>query len=328
LKIDQNMHMEETMTNNVSYTIEEIAQILRVSKLTVYDLVKKGELSAYRVGRQMRIDEVDLEAYKEGAKKGQKVFQPLPALVTQPNRDVDLSTRSVIISGQDISLDILANYLEKQAKGFRPLRSYVGSLNSLIAMYRGEVEIVSTHLFDGRTGEYNTPYVQRILTGNPYMLVNLVSRWAGFYVQKGNPKNIQTWGDLSNPLIRMVNREKGSGARVLVDEQLRIHGISPLQVSGYEAEEFNHLAIAGIISKGEADVGIGTEKAAQIVGVDFIPLIKERYDLVMIKSPQNVEIINNLLTVLRSASFQNELQAIGGYDLSQTGQVILEKDTI
>lgn len=316
------------MTNNVSYTIEEIAQILRVSKLTVYDLVKKGELSAYRVGRQMRVDAVDLEAYKEGAKKGQKVFRPLPDLASQPNRDADLSTRSVIISGQDISLDILANYLEKQTKGFRPLRSYVGSLNSLIAMYRGEVEIVSTHLFDGQTGEYNTPYVQRILTGYPYMLVNLVSRWAGFYVQKGNPKNIQTWDDLSNPLIRMVNREKGSGARVLVDEQLRIHGISPLQVSGYEVEESNHLAVAGIISKGEADVGIGTEKAAQIVGVDFIPLIKERYDLVMIKSPQNIEIISTLLTALRSASFQNELQAIGGYDLSQTGEVMFEKDTI
>lgn len=310
--------MEVTMTNNVSYTIEEIAHILRVSKLTVYDLVKKGDLPAYRVGRQMRVDAVDLEAYKEGAKSGQKPDQSLS--FAQQKRDSTIPTRSIIISGQDISLDILANHIEKQAVGLRPLRSYVGSLNSLISMYRGEVEIASTHLFDGDTGEYNIPYVQRILTGHPYMMINLVSRWAGFYVQKGNPKNIQTWSDLAKPNIQMVNREKGCGARVLVDEQLRIHGISSLQVSGYEVEESNHLAVAGVISNGEADVGIGIEKAAQIVGVDFIPLIKERYDLVMIKSPQNVEIINTIQTILRSTSFQNELQAIGGYDISQTGE--------
>jgi putative molybdopterin biosynthesis protein len=185
--------------------------------------------------------------YKEGAKSGQKSVQSLP--IAQPTNDSDFPTRSIIISGQDISLDILANYLEKQTKGVRPLRSYVGSLNSLISMYRGEVDIVSTHLFDGNTGEYNTPYVQRILTGYPYMIINLVSRWAGFYVQKGNPKNIRTWNDLANPNIQMVNREKGSGARVLVDEQLRIHGISSTGVSGYEVEESNHLAVAGTISR-------------------------------------------------------------------------------
>ncbi|HJV45062.1 MAG TPA: helix-turn-helix transcriptional regulator [Bacillota bacterium] len=310
------------MTNNVSYTIEEIAQILRVSKLTVYDLVKKGDLPVYRVGRQMRVDAVDLEAYKAGAKNGQKPAQSI--LIAGPNREADFSTKSIVISGQDISLDILANYLEKHAKGIRPLRSYVGSLNSLISLYRGEVEVVSTHLFDGNTGEYNIPYVQRILTGYSYMIINLISRWGGLYVQKGNPKNIQTWRDLIHPDIQIVNREKGSGARVLLDEQLRIHGISSLRVKGYEVEESNHLAVAGAISKGEADVGIGIEKAAQIVGVEFIPLIKERYDLVIIKSPQNIEMINTILTILRSTSFQSELQAIGGYDLSQTGEILFE----
>jgi putative molybdopterin biosynthesis protein len=318
------MDMEATMTNPVSYTIEEIAHILRVSKLTVYDLVKRGELPAYRVGRQMRVDAADLEAYKEKAKSGHKPVPAMPERSAQPGGEADSSPRSLIISGQDISLDILANHLERERKGFRPLRSHAGSLNSLIALYRGEVDVVSTHLFDGSTGEYNLPYIQRILTGSPYIVVNLISRWAGFYVRQGNPLNIRTWSDLASPRIRMVNREKGSGARVLVDEQLKRHGISARRVSGYESEETSHLSVAGAVSRGEADVGVGIEKAARIVGVEFIPLIKERYDLVMIKSDRNEPYIQAILSILRSASYRNELEAITGYDLSQTGQVLDE----
>jgi putative molybdopterin biosynthesis protein len=308
------------MTNELSYTTEEISKILRISKLTVYDLIKKGELTAYRVGRQMRVDAGDLEQYKLRAKSNNNRAHITPNETIQASSDI----KTLIITGQDVSLDILSKHIEKHTKAFRPLRSYVGSLDSLISLYQGQADIVSTHLLDGDTGEYNIPYIQKLLVGFPYIIINLVARAAGLYVQKGNPKEIHDWGDLNRADVRMVNREKGSGARILLDEQLRLRGISSNEVHGYTNEESNHLGVAGKVATGEANVGVGIEKAAYLVGVDFIPLIQERYDLVMIKSPQASEWIELVKSILSSDAFQNELKSIQGYDLTLTGKVLLE----
>lgn len=306
------------MMNNSSYTADEIAKLLKISKLTVYDLIKKGELPSYRVGKQMRVDAVDLEAYKMKSKGG---------TVLPPRAEIEPvypGARPIVITGQDISLDSLAKHIEKKTKTFRPLRSYAGSMDSLIAMYRGEADIVSTHLLDGDSGEYNLPYVSKILVGFSYIVINLMSRTAGIYVQKGNPKQIHTWKDMKQPGLRMVNREKGSGARVLVDEQLRLHGVSTADIKGYQIEETSHMGVAGKVAMDEADAGVGIEKAAMTVGVDFIPLIQERYDLVVLKNRQNSELIEVLKSILQSETFHRELTSIGGYDLSRTGKVFLE----
>lgn len=319
------------MSNENSYTTEEIAKLLRISKLTVYDLIKKGELPAYRVGRQMRVDASDLEAYKTRA-KGE--YRQIPSaspqaiqsqqLISTGSISLGSAVRNIIISGQDVSLDMLATQLKQKDKTIRPLRSYVGSLNSLVAMYNGEADIVSTHLYDGDTDQYNVPYVRRILSGHRFIIVNMLSRLAGFYVQPGNPKQINSWKDLTKPGIRMINREKGSGARTLIEEQFRIHGIACKDVPGYEREEANHLAVAGVVARKEADVGIGIEKAASLVGVDFLPVVRESYDLVVMKTKENESLIRYIVEVLQSASFQKELEAIGGYDLRHTGQVVYE----
>jgi len=316
------------MMQDKSYTTEEIANLLRISKLTVYDLIKKGELPAYRVGRQMRVDAADLEAYKARA-KGVYNKQPTIASVSNsvqpaPQENTPSMARNIIISGQDVSLDMLANELEKKVETYRALRSYVGSINSLIAMYRGEADVVSTHLYDGDTEEYNVPYVRRLFSGHSYMMVNMVSRWAGFYVQKGNPHKLRSWDDLKKPGIIMVNREKGSGARTLIEEKLRQHGITGAEITGYDREEKNHLAVAGAVARLEADVGIGIEKAAMMIGVDFIPMIRERYDLVMMKKKENEPLIHAVSEILSSSSFRQALEAIGGYDLTHTGKVMYE----
>ncbi|WP_435172105.1 substrate-binding domain-containing protein [Paenibacillus glycanilyticus] len=320
------------MADDISYTTEEIAQILKVSKLTVYDLIKKGELPSYRVGKQMRVDASDLEAYKlktKNAGKGTEYAAPAhpaahPTTQSVPSFPVG-GSRPIVITGQDVSLDLLAKHMEKQIPGIRPLRSYVGSLDSLISMYKGESDIVSTHLLDGDSGEYNLPYIRRLLIGSSYKVVHLLKRRAGLYVAKENPLQLGGWADLGRPGIRFANREKGSGARVLLDEQLRLHGIKADQLSGYEHEESNHIGVAGKVASGEADVGVGIEKAATIVGnVDFVPLIQEQYDLVLLKKPENMAWIAAVLGILNSPAFQNELRSISGYDLSLTGQVLLE----
>ncbi|RUQ31132.1 helix-turn-helix domain-containing protein [Peribacillus cavernae] len=303
-----------------SYTTEEIARLLKVSKLTVYDLINKGELPAYRVGRQNRIDSIDLENYINSSKN--KSMNKRSNTNDTPSDVVRSIKDAVIISGQDITLDILADSIKLE--GFKSLRDYNGSLNSLISMYNGKCTIVSTHLFDGDTKEYNIPFIKRILTGHSYMVINLVSRWAGFYVKPGNPKKIKTWEDLTNLNVTIINREKGSGARVLLDEQIRIRNISPKELKGYYNEETNHFSIATAVAQGIADVGIGIEKASKIVDVDFIPLIKESYDLVIIKSEEQSDLIQSLLKILNSSEFKKKINTIDGYDISKTGTVIFE----
>jgi putative molybdopterin biosynthesis protein len=341
------------MASDISYTIEEVAKLLRVSKLTVYDLIKKGKLPAYRVGRQMRVDDKDLQVYKASSKGSVQVATvtqvhsdtsnaplpsntPLPSIApaavnpSQSNiENTDQSQRlqaprSIIITGQDPSLDLLSRYVERHSKLFRPLRSYAGSLDSLIALYKGEADIVSTHLFDGDTGQYNIPYIRKFFVSRPYIVLRLLSRKIGIYVQKGNPKQIFDWHDLIGQDRTIVNREPGSGARTLLDEQLRIHGLSAKGIQGYDRIETNHIGVAGKVASGDADAGVGVEHAAVLVDVDFIPKAVEHYDLVMLKRPGNQELIATVQTILHSPDFRKELGSIRGYDLSETGRVIYE----
>ncbi|MGE7884959.1 substrate-binding domain-containing protein [Bacillus sp. NPDC094077] len=307
---------EESSMDHHSYTTEEVAKRLKVSKLTVYDLIKKGELPSYRVGRQMRIDAADLEQYIKQMKTGKVQVTPVK------NDSSILNT--CIISGQELTLDMLAKRIEKRLPSSNILRAYQGSLTSLVKMYQGEGNIVSLHLFDGETGTYNVPYVKRILVGQPCIMINLLARNVGFYVQKGNPKKIKTWADISQSSIRFVNREKGSGIRVLVDEQLRIQKLNKDDISGYEWEESNHLGVATQVANGKADVGVGSEKVSQIVNVDFIPIMEEQYDLVLLKNKENEELIEVIKEILQSEDFHNELKVIGGYDMTKTGQIIYE----
>ncbi|MBN3524957.1 helix-turn-helix transcriptional regulator [Paenibacillus apiarius] len=312
------------MPHSMSYTVHEIAQMLKVSKLTVYDLIKKGELRAYRVGKQMRVDGVELEAYKQRGQRcegtvhyGESQLFGIPAAAPLPSSQL-------VITGHDACLELLSKHMERESAFIRPLRSFVGSMEGLIALFRGEAHIVSTHLFDGDTGEYNLPYIRKLLVGLPYMVIHVAARSAGLYVQSGNPKGIASWSDVAKPGIKLVNRERGSGARVLLDEQLRILGLKGDVLHGYRNEETTHLAVAGQVGSGQADVGVGIEKVAYAVGIDFVPLMQEEVDLVVLKQPEHMPWIGSLLQVLRSAAYREELMAIRGYDTSRTGEIRME----
>jgi len=314
------------MSNDVSYTPEEVAKILKISKFTVYEIIKRGELMAYHIGRKVRVEGADIESYKQKSKGLNSATSPLDstALNERLNHGSP-SDEGLVICGQDIVLDILTRYLEKQFPQVHFLRRYIGSIDGLMALYRGHANVVTAHLWDSDTNEYNTPYVRRLLPGHPTCIINLVYRMEGFYVAKGNPKHITTWSDITKPDVRFINRERGSGARVLFDEQLRILGINHKDVIGYENEEMTHLAIASKVARGEADVGLGIEKVAmQFINLDFIPLHKERYDLVIRQEDLERPHFQALLNILKSPSFRNEVSGIGGYDISRMGEIIAE----
>jgi len=310
------------MSDDVSYTAEEVAKILRISRFTVYELIKRGELIAYKVGRKMRIDGADLANYKKKTKGEPPFAQNNPMLSTGSPFD---SQTGLIICGQDVVLDILTRHLERQMRNVRFLRQYAGSLDGLISLYNRTVNLATVHLWDAESDEYNVPYVRRYLPGMRVLVINLFYRMEGFYVAPGNPKQISAWTDLTRKDVRFVNRERGSGARVLIDEHLRKLDIDARHIVGYENEELSHLAVASCVARGDADVGLGTEKAAmQVKNVEFIPQQKERYDMVLLKHDMEKPHFQALISILKSKAFQQEVAGMGGYDISRMGDVMAE----
>lgn len=310
------------MTGVQSYTPEELAKILKITRFTVYEMIKRGDLPAYRIGRKVRVEAADLDQF---INKSKGMANPVPILPESGSKLTEVGTDDLVICGQDASLDILTRHLQRQLPQVRLLRNYIGSIDGLMALYHGKANVVSAHLWDSDSDSYNTPYVRRLLPGHRTLLINLVYRIEGFYVVKGNPKQILIWQDLCREDVRFVNRECGSGARVLLDEKLRIHNIDHAQVNGYGDEEMSHLAVASRVARGEADVGLGIEKAAlQVKELEFIPLQKERYDLIIRREDAGKPSFKVLLSTLRSPQFQNELRGVGGYDLSRTGEIVAE----
>lgn len=310
------------MSNNISYTPEEVAQILKISRFTVYEFIKRGDLTAYHIGRKLRIEAADLEIYMKNAKGAERIV-PLPAI--QPvNAPIGIQD-GLIICGQDTTLDVLTRHLSKKMPHIRFLRCYNGSMDGLLALYHGTANLVTTHLWDSDTDQYNTPYVRRLLPGQRALVINLVYRQEGLYVAPGNPKNLTDWSDLLKPGLRFINRERGSGSRILLDEKFRQLNIDPRNIQGYDREETSHLAIASYVARGEADVGIGIEKAAmQVHNLEFIPLQKERYDLVFLRQNADKPQFQALLSILRSPVFRNEIAGMGGYDVSRMGDLMAE----
>lgn len=313
------------MTQDKSLTPQEVADILKIAKNTVYELIKRGELKAYRVGRKFRVDFIDVEEYKNNSRDNKKSIFSEISSVNIENAKVNspIPNTGVILCGQDVALDILCRHIEYHPKGIQILRSYMGSYNALYSLYQDKVHIATTHLWDGDTDSYNIPYIKRLVPGIPTITVHLACRNIGFYVNKGNPKNIKSWLDLDKKNISIVNREKGSGARILLDEHLRLHNIDPEKINGYAKECTSHLAVASAISRGDADLGIGTEKTSlQVQGIEFIPMKKERYEIVIKKQNSKLPYFNTLMEILNSDEFKLELKGLGGYDITETGNVI------
>lgn len=316
--------------NSTSLTPLEVAEILKITKNTVYELIKRGEIPAYKVGKKLRIDKEDIENYinsQKGIVSSPNNQPQKEVTINEMNVDneINLDEKSIIICGQDMILDILGRNLESALPSIKSFRSYMGSYNSLYNLYNNKVSVASAHLWDWETAEYNVGFVKKLLPGIPCIIVNLTYRMQGFYVQKGNPKNIQQWSDLGREDLSYINREKGCGVRVLLDGKLRELDIPSNKVNGYNYEESSHLSVASAIARGKGDFGLGIEKVAkQIDNIDFIPLQKERYDLVIKKENLESPIYNELLNIINSQDFKDELAGFGGYDLKDTGKIIAE----
>jgi molybdate-binding protein/DNA-binding transcriptional regulator YhcF (GntR family) len=224
-----------------------------------------------------------------------------------------------IVGSHDLALNILLDLLRQKVANLETEVIHAGSLGGLIALQEARADMAGTHLLDEETGEYNYPYVKRILPGKELAIVNLSYRIQGLMVNKGNPRKIKGLEDLKRPDVTFVNRQAGSGTRVLLDLQLKRQGISPLEIKGYETEFTTHLAVASHIARGDADVGLGIEAAAISCGLDFMPMFRERYDLVIPMTNYRSPRFKPMLDIIGSDEFKKIVNGVGGYDTSQTG---------
>ena len=224
------------------------------------------------------------------------------------------------IGSHDITIDILAQNLA--LKNRRLISANVGSMGGLIALSRGECHLAGSHLLDPETGDYNTKYVQQILPNMSTKIIRFVERQQGLVVAKGNPKRIFSLSDLTRNDVFYLNRQSGSGTRVLLDYQLRLAGISPETIKGYQNEVFTHLALAAAVASGRADCGLGIEAAAHALDLDFIPLYQEQYDLVFLQRYYEDQLLEPLLDILSDQDFQKTVSSLPGYNTKQMGNVI------
>lgn len=224
-----------------------------------------------------------------------------------------------ILGSHDIALNMLVAIFRQRVKDTQVQLSDVGSVGGLIAIAEGKADIAGTHLLDEVTGEYNLPFIKRILPGREIALVNLVYRVQGLMFAAGNPRQITGLADLQKPDVVFINRQKGSGTRVLLDMQLKHLGIVTHEIQGYDVEANTHLAVGLAIAQGKADTGLGIEAAARSFGLDFLPLFRECYDLAIPGPTYRSELMAPLLNIINSDDFKRIVNKVDGYDTSQTG---------
>ncbi len=238
------------------------------------------------------------------------------------SRDRDAIQREISVAGCDPAIFLVGEHLRRQKDRTTVVGWTMGSMAALQALNRGEVHIAGMHLFDPESGESNLPTLRRLLKGSRYDVVTFATWEEGFIVRPNNPQSIRTAADLAEHQVTLINREEGSGARLLLDQRLKASGVEPTQVQGYDRIVSSHFNVARAVAERRADVGVGIRSAAQLFELDFIPLQAARYDLVVPKSYlASHPTLAHLFDTLVSRPFRDEIEALGGYDTSETGKV-------
>lgn len=257
-----------------------------------------------------------IKAASEGEMHGKEVeidlLTPLPQV-----------ERTILCTGShDLCLDVLNDFLQQEDPAYPLASTHIGSLGGIMALKQGMCHLAGSHLLDPKDGSYNTSYIRRYLAGRDIRLVTLVHREQGFIVPKGNPKKIAGIHDLFGKDISFINRQAGSGTRVLLDYELDRHNLDGDAIKGYEQDEYTHMAVAVAVLSGKVDVGLGIKSAAQALGLDFVPLVEERYDLLIPGELFDTPMIQTLLAVIDTPLFKETVEKKGGYSTRDTGKSV------
>jgi putative molybdopterin biosynthesis protein len=276
--------------------------------------LKKGAGAITTITRANSI--LRIPASSEGESQGNTVELELL-------RPLEQIERTILCTGShDLTLDLLHDFLKKSYPAYPLASTHVGSLGGIMAIRDEMTHLAGSHLLDPETGEYNIGYIKQYLQEKDVALINLVYRQQGFMVKPGNPKNIMGVADLVNKDIHFVNRQAGSGTRVLLDYELGQAGLDGSGIQGYDNDEYTHMSVAISVLSGKADAGLGILAAARALGLDFIPVTEERYDLIIPRQFLQLPGIEKILETIDSTSFKKAVEGMGGYSTRQAGQVM------
>ena len=238
----------------------------------------------------------------------------------------EIDSTLVCIGSHDNIIDLMANQLHKRRNVIRISSAHVGSMGGIMAIRRGEAHFGGCHLLDEQTGEYNVSFIKKFLKDTPLQLVNLCYRDQGLIVAKGNPKNIQSLGDIAEKNLLFINRQSGAGTRLLTDKVLKEQNIAPTTINGYEREEYTHMSVAASVANGIVDAGMGIRAAAEALDLDFVSVAEERYDLIVPTAFQEDSKIVAMLDLIRNnKEFHDNILSLGGYNLRDSGVVLYQQ---
>jgi putative molybdopterin biosynthesis protein len=298
------------------FTTKEVAEYLSINEKQVYRLIKDKRIPATRItGKWLfpknLIDEWVITSARES--------------ITIPNKRGAPDNQLVIAGSNDLALELLTKTVSLQHPRYTISISNVGSLAGLIALQNGNCHIAASHLLDLETGEYNSSFIRKHFPNLKIVLLNLAYREQGLIVRKGNPQGITTLKHLANKKLTFVNRQEGSGTRVLLDYRLKENGIDSADIPGYSRIAYTHMEVALEVFGGSADVGIGILAAARMLGLDFIPLARERFDLTIPTENYATGAVKALRDVLKSEEFKSNIIQMGGYETRDTGKIVYER---
>ena len=252
----------------------------------------------------------------EGYENGQEINIQLLR-----NRE-EIQNTLVIMGSHDPLIDVVTDIIRKNYQNEYVSSVHVGSIGGIMALKRNETHASGIHLLDEQTGEYNISYIKKYFGNSKIFLIKGVKRVQGFMVAPGNPKSIKEISDICLEGISYVNRQKGSGTRILLDYLLKKNGKSASSIYGYEREEFTHMTVGALIASGKADAGMGIYSAAKIYGLDFIPVCEEEYDFIIPERYIGLEKVQHFIEVLKSKQFKEELHDMGGYTFENIGEIL------
>jgi putative molybdopterin biosynthesis protein len=293
---------------------KEVAKYLDIHEKQVYLLIKAGKIPCTRVtGKWIfpvkLIDEWIRASVHDGLQQARKRINSIEGAL-------------LAAGSNDPVLDMLLTAIKKDHPDFNIFSANTGSVNGLTALNSGLTDIAFSHLFDPQTGDYNTPYLKQYCPDSHPVVVNLFYRQIGFLIAKSQSNVFQGWESLKNKNLRFINRQQGSGIRILLDYELQRRGINCGDISGYENEVYTHFEVGLSLVSDEADVGIASAAVAKILDLNFQPLVSERFDMILDKNTFFQPAIQAFIETLQSDQFKNRVEKIGNYNFKDTGRIL------
>lgn len=293
---------------------KEVAKYININEKQIYLLVKSGRIPCTRVTGKWIFPKTSIDNWIQSSVKGG---------LQQARKRVNKIEGALLATGSnDPLLDILLTVIKKGHPDFNIFSANTGSVGGFQAFNTGMTDIAFSHLFDPQSGDYNTPYLKKYCPDQQPVVVNLFHRQIGFLIAKPKVDIFKGWKSLTHKKIRFINRQSGSGVRIMLDYELKNRGIPYKNILGYDNEVYTHFEVGLSLISGEADVGIASAAVAKILDLKFQPLISERFDMILDKNTFFQPAVQTFIETLQSDKFKNRVKKIGNYDFKDSGRIL------